>query len=218
MGPTLTNDTRTPLTRSRIIDSAVEFADANGAGELSMRKLGAVLGVEAMSLYNHVANKDEILDGMIDYVFSAIRVPDPGIDWRAWIRHTGLAAMGAFGEHPWVVMLLMQRGNFGPMALEFMDRTLGVLRDAGFSDADTHHGWQMLASHTMGYAFQQMSGERQDGVGVIADRLAEVGGRFPNVSDLAPYLAECDFDREFEFGLEIIIDGLASRLGPAVSH
>lgn len=208
-----TTETRAPLTRDRIIDAAVGLADENGVDELSMRKLGASLGVEAMSLYNHVENKDDILDGMIDFVFNSIESPDPSIPWPRWVRQTGLAAMEAFTAHGWVVNLLMQRGNFGPSALDFMNRTLGVLRAAGFDDEETHHAWQMLASHTMGYAFQQASGgyEKSEMVG-LETRLASLGNEFPHVVALAPYLAECAFDQEFAFGLEIIVDGLNSRL------
>jgi AcrR family transcriptional regulator len=206
-------EVRTPLNRERIIAVAVDFADENGVEELSMRKLGAVLGVEAMSLYNHVANKDEILDGMIDHVFRAIPLPDPQEDWRTSIRTTGLAAMEQFSAHPWVVNLLMQRGNFGDSSLVFMNQVLGILRDAGFSDEETHHAWQMLASHTMGYAFQQSSGGWHDKEwqGLEA-RLAGLGGRFPHVADLAPLLADCEFGAEYAFGLEIIISGLEARL------
>lgn len=206
-------ETRAPLTRERIIDAAVGLADKNGVDELSMRKLGAALGVEAMSLYNHIENKDDILDGMIDFVFSSIETPDPSISWQQWVRRTGLAAMETFTDHGWVVNLLMQRGNFGPSALDFMNRSLGVLRGAGFDDESTHHAWQMLASHTMGYAFQQASGGyEKSGMPGLETRLASLGNEFPHVAALAPYLAECAFDQEFAFGLEIIIDGLASRL------
>ena len=207
-------ETRAPLTRDRIIDAAVRFADHQGADELSMRKLGAELGVEAMSLYNHVANKDEILDGMIDHVFKTIPLPDPEEDWQVSVRSTGLAAMEQFTAHPWVVGLLMQRGNFGNASLVFMNQVLGILRAAGFSDEDTHHAWQMLASHTMGYAFQQSSGSghEKDWNG-LEDQLARLGHQFPHVAALAPLLAECEFGSEYAFGLEIIISGLEARLG-----
>lgn len=205
---------RSPLNRERIIDAAVAYADENGADELSMRKLGAVLGVEAMSLYNHVANKDEILDGMIDHVFAAIPLPDPNQDWRVSVRTTGLAAMEQFSAHPWVVNLLMQRGNFGDASLVFMNQVLGILREAGFSDEETHHAWQMLASHTMGYAFQQSSGgwHEKDWEGLEA-QLSRLSARFPHVAALAPLLADCEFGSEYAFGLEIIISGLEARLG-----
>jgi AcrR family transcriptional regulator len=203
------------LTRERIIEAAVVFADRNGVDELSMRKLGAELGVEAMSLYNHVENKDDIFDGMIDRVFATIPLPDADSDWRDSIRATALEAMDQFTAHPWVVNLLMQRGNYGNSSLNFMNRILGLLRAAGFSDEYTHHAWQMLASHTMGYAFQQASGEyREKDWDGIEEQLSRLGDRYPHVAELAPYLAGCEFGTEFAFGLDIIISGLDSRLEP----
>ena len=201
--------TRTPLTRERIIDAAVVLADSGGIDELSMRKLGAELGVEAMSLYNHVENKDDILDGMIDHVFRAIPLPAADSDWRSSIRETALVALDQFVEHPWMVSLLMQRGTYGQSSLGFMDRVLGLFRDAGFTDEDAHHAWQMLASHTMGYAFQQVSsGHDKHGWESSFPDLSV----FPNLAAIAPYLAECEHGIEFAFGLEIIIAGLAARL------
>lgn len=208
-----TTVTRAPLSRERIIDAAVAFADENGVDELSMRKLGAELGVEAMSLYNHVENKDDILDGMIDQVFAEVPLPDTEADWKVSIRDTALKAMDQFAAHSWLVNVLMHRGSFGNSSLLFMDRTLGLLRNAGFSDEDTHHAWQMLASHTMGYAFQQSSaGLKDTDWDGMVDQLASLGERFPNVADLALYLGDCQFGTEFAFGLEIIIDGLSARL------
>ena len=205
----ISTGTRAPLTRDRIIDAAVVLADTGGVDELSMRKLGAELGVEAMSLYNHVANKDDILDGMIDHVFRAIPLPASDSDWRFSIREAALAALDQFVEHPWMVNLLMQRGTYGQTSLRFMDRVLGLFRDAGFTEEDAHHAWQMLASHTMGYAFQQASGG--DDKHGWESRLPDLSV-FPNVAALAPYLANCEFGTEFAFGLEIIIAGLAARL------
>jgi len=205
----ISTGTRAPLTRDRIIDAAVVLADTAGVDELSMRKLGAELGVEAMSLYNHVENKDDILDGMIDHVFRAIPLPPADSDWRLSIRETALAALDQFVEHPWMVNLLMQRGTYGQSSLRFMDRVLGLFREAGFTEEDAHHAWQMLASHTMGYAFQQASGEH-DKHGWESS-LPDLSV-FPNVAALAPYLANCEFGAEFAFGLEIIIAGLAARL------
>lgn len=206
----MTTTERIPLNRERIIEAAVAYADEHGLEDLSMRKLGAQLGVEAMSLYNHVANKDDIYDGMIDHVFSKIPLPDPEADWKIQIRQVGEAAMRSFGEHAWVPYVLMQRGNFGPAALQFMDRTLAVLESAGLSVADQHHAWQMLASHTMGYAFQRGANP----TGEITDYAAAMQAlsQFPHVGRLAPLLVQCQWDEEYMFGLEIIIDGLAARL------
>ncbi len=207
--------TRTPLTRERIIIAAVTYADEHGVEELSMRKLGAALGVEAMSLYNHVEGKDDIHDGMIDYVFSSIPLPGPDLPWRDAIRQIGTAALEEFSRHPWVVQLLMRRGNFGPGSLAFMDTVLGFLRRAGFTDEDTHHAWQMLASHTIGYAVQQATapGIVQEEMADIAAQMAQLGDQFPNVAAVAPHLVQCNFGIEYELGLEIILDGLETRLG-----
>jgi AcrR family transcriptional regulator len=207
--------TRTPLTRARIIETAVVYADEHGVEELSMRKLGAALGVEAMSLYNHVEGKDDIYDGMIDYVFSSISMPDADLDWKDAMRQIGPAALEQFNRHPWAVQLLMQRGNTGPGFLAFMDRTLGFLRKAGFSDEDTQHAWQMLASHTMGYAVQQATapGTMEREMVDIQRQMAQLGDQFPNVAALGPLIVQCNFATEYGFGLEIILDGLESRLG-----
>jgi AcrR family transcriptional regulator len=213
---TVTTTTRTPLTRERIIEAAIVFADAHGVDELSMRKLGAVLGVEAMSLYNHVANKDDIYDGMIDHVFNEIPLPDSALDWKEQTRRLGHGAMEQFGRHPWVVYLLMARGNFGPGALHFMDHVLGLLLEAGFGEEDAHHAWQMLASHTMGYAFQSSTGAgmaEKDYAALVETRSAEIMRLYPNVARLTPLIVDCAWDREYLFGLEIIIDGLDARLG-----
>ena len=210
----VTTTQRQTLTRDRIIEAAVAYADEYGIEALSMRKLGAELEVEAMSLYNHVGNKDDIYDGMIDYVFASIPLPDPGTTWQESIRSIGVAGMDALTTHGWVVSLLMVRGNFGPSALRFTDAVIGILTEAGFSDEDAHHAWQMLSSHTMGYAFQagaNPTGMHKEHLDVEA-ALAAVGDHFPNVARLAPLLAQCEYGSEYAFGLEIIIDGLAARL------
>ncbi|MCL1601608.1 MAG: TetR/AcrR family transcriptional regulator [Actinomycetia bacterium] len=210
----MTTTQRPTLTRDRIIEAAVAYADEHGIDALSMRKLGAELDVEAMSLYNHVANKDDIYDGMIEYVFASLPLPDPDADWQDSIRFIGVAGMDTFTSHGWIVALLMIRGNFGPSALRFTDAVIGILTNAGFSDEDAHHAWQMLSSHTMGYAFQAAAnpeGLQKEHVDVEA-ALTAAADHFPNVARLAPFLAQCEYGSEYAFGLEIIIDGLAARL------
>ncbi len=210
----VTTTEREPLTRGRIIEAAMAFADENGLEALSMRKLGARLGVEAMSLYNHVDNKDDIYDGMIDCVFASIPLPDEDADWKDAIRSVGMAAMDAFTLHPWTVSLLMARGTSGPAALRFTDRIIGIFTNAGFSDEDAHHAWQMLASHTMGYAFQQIANP-DPARHVLSHTVNPAEGEeteYPNLARLAPILECCVYMTEFAFGLEIIIDGLEARL------
>ena len=210
----MTTTERAPLTREQIIEAAVAYADEHGIDDLSMRKLGADLGVEAMSLYNHVDNKDDIYDGMIDYVFSSISLPAEDLKWKDAIRQVGASAMESFGQHNWVVFALMQRGNFGPGALAFMDNVVGRFLVAGFTDEDSHHAWQMLASHTMGYAFQSATnpGRAEVEKANLQTLLSQAGEQFPHVAVLGPYLAQCDFSMEYMFGLEIILDGLQARL------
>lgn len=210
----MTTTERLPLTRERIIEAAVAFADEHGIDDLSMRKLGAELGVEAMSLYNHVDNKDDIYDGMINYVFESIEMPSEGVDWRTGIRDICASTMEILWTHSWAVITLMQRGNFGPSALSFMNEVVGRLRNAGLNDEDIHHGWQMLASHTMGYASQAATnpGVMEQKLSNLQAMMAENEERYPHVAALGPLLSECQWDREYMFGLEIILDGLEARL------
>jgi len=211
----MATETRITLNRARVIEAAVAYADTNGIDDMSMRKLGAELGVEAMSLYNHVDDKADLQSGMIDHVFAAIDLPDPELDWKEQTRRIGRAAMEQFATHPWVVFLLMQQGNTGPGSLRFMDYVVGVLLRAGFSESDTHHAWQMLASHTMGYTFQSAAapGVIESEYSKLEAQMGQLVEEFPNVARIAPNLIQCAYDREYMFGLEIIIDGLESRLG-----
>lgn len=211
----MTTTTRQPLTRERVIEAAVAYADEHGVDDMSMRKLGAELGVEAMSLYNHVDNKDDLYSGMVDWVFSQITLADATLVWKEQARIIGRDALEVFRAHPWVVSLLMTIGNFGDGALRFMNHVLNVLLDAGLSDEDAHHAWQMLASHTMGYAFQSMGGKgtHHKDFSSIEEQLPRISREFPNVARLAPLLIDCSWDTEYQFGLEIILDGLEARLG-----
>jgi AcrR family transcriptional regulator len=204
--------TRPPLTRDRIIEVAVAYADEHGVEGLSMRKLGAELSVEAMSLYNHVENKDDMFDGMIDFVFSAIPIPDADLDWKDHLRKLGEGTMTVFGRHAWIIHLCMTRGLSGPGALRFMDHVLGVLAEAGFDDEYAHHAWQMMASHTMGYALQAGVGVAEKDHAEFEMMLPKLAREVPNVARMAPFLINCSWSDEYMFGLEIILDGLGARL------
>ena len=123
---------RSPLSRERVLLAAVALADEHGIASLSMRRLGDVLGVEAMSLYNHVANKDELLDGMVDLVFSEIDLPVGGADWKTAMRERAQSARQALGRHPWAIALMSTRTSPGPATLRHHDAVIGSLRTAGF--------------------------------------------------------------------------------------
>ncbi len=123
---------RAPLTKERVLRTAVALADKIGIGSLSMRRLGQALGVEAMSLYKHVSNKEDILDGIVDLVVAEIDLPTVDDDWKSAIRRRATSAHAVLMRHPWVTMLLVSRANVGPAMLSYVDATIGCLREAGF--------------------------------------------------------------------------------------
>jgi AcrR family transcriptional regulator len=148
---------RIPLNRDRVLGAAVAFADTNGIGSLSMRKLGEALGVEAMSLYNHVANKDELLDGMVDRVFSEIDLPAGAGDWRTAMRERAVSARRALSHHPWAIALMQSRTAPGPATLRHHNAVIGSLREAGFSIELAAHAFSALDSYIYGFALQETS-------------------------------------------------------------
>src|SRR3712207_3704414 len=130
---------RPPLTRERVLHAAIKLADAEGFESLSMRKLAGKLGVEAMSLYNHVANKEDLLDEMVDVVFGEIRLPSTGGDWKAEMRARAVSAREVLLQHRWAIGLMEGRLRPGPANLRYHDAVMGCLREAGFSFAEAVH-------------------------------------------------------------------------------
>jgi len=145
---------RKPLSRERILAAALELVDEQGIDALSMRKLGQALGYEAMSLYNHVANKDDVLDGILDLVLAEMEPPDTGGGLPA-IRDAALSAHEALRRHPWAAGLLMTPTRVRPGRLEFMDALLGALRTAGFSAETTYHAYHVIDAHIIGFSLWQ---------------------------------------------------------------
>ena len=206
---------RAPLSRDRVLRAAVALADTAGISALSMRKLGEALGVEAMSLYNHVASKGDLLDGMIDLVFSEIDLPSGDGDWRAAMRGRAISARQVLHRHRWAIGLMESRTSPGPATLRHHDAVLGRLRRAGFPVALTAHAYSLLDSYIYGFALQEAS--LPFGTGEEAARVAEeISGQF--ASGQYPYLTEMamehvvqpgyDFCDEFETGLDLILDAL----------
>ncbi len=212
-----TGTKRSPLTRDRIIAAAVAFTDENGIESLSMRKLGHELGVEAMSLYNHVADKDDILSGMVDSLFAEFEMP-VGEDWKSAVRVTAFSAKNVIAAHPWAVGLLSARQGMGEGTFQLMDAMMGLLLDAGYDTPTTHHAWHVIASHVMGYAFQEANSPFGDGDDhdheASVELIRRFGDQFPSLAQVAPHLMECSYDEEFAFGLEIILSGIEAR-GPS---
>jgi AcrR family transcriptional regulator len=206
---------RTPLTRQRVLRAALALADRGGVGSLSMRRLAQELGVEAMSLYHHVANKDEILDGIVDVVFSEIDLPSGEGDWKQAMRQRAISAREALRRHPWATSLMESRSTPGPANLRHHDAVIGCLRRAGFPVELAAHAYSLLDAYVYGFALQEASLPFR-----TPEETAEVAqtimARFP--ADAYPHLTELavqhvlqpgyDYGSEYEFGLDLILDGL----------
>ncbi len=211
---------RTPLHRERVLHAAVALADRSGLDALSMRKLGEAVGVEAMSLYHHVANKDDLLDGMIDVVFSEIDLPSSEADWKTAMRHRAISVRRVLSRHRWAIGLMESRPSPGPATLRHHDAVIGCLRNASFSVELTAHAYSVLDSYIYGFALQERS-LPFDTPDETAELAQVILAQFP--ADEYPHLAELttehvlrpgyDYGNEFEFGLDLILDGL-DRLGP----
>jgi AcrR family transcriptional regulator len=212
---------RRTLTRQRVLRTAVALADERGLKELTMRSLARKLDVEAMSLYNHVANKEDLLDGMIELVFSEIEPPAAGRDWKAELRTRAVSTRAALLRHRWAVGEMEGRTNHGPSNLEVHDAVLGCLRAAGFSIEMTVHAMSVQDAYIYGFALQQtdMSSQTAEDFATEAQRqmvaYADALAAYPNLVEVVGgYVAQAgyDYDREFLFGLDVILNGLERLL------
>jgi AcrR family transcriptional regulator len=198
-----------------VLRAAIALADEGGIESLSMRKLGQELGVEAMSLYNHVANKDDLLDGIVDAVTSEIDVPSDAADWKAAIRQTAISSHDVFVRHRWACSLMMRRPRASPVRMRWMEAVLRTLREAGFSADMTHHAYHALDSHITGFTLWQVSmpfGSQEELVDLAEGLLRQIpADEYPYVIEHAEqHIAPSSpgGQSEFEFGLELILDGL----------
>lgn len=212
---------RAPLTRERVLRTAVELADAGGIEALSMRKLGESLGVEAMSLYNHVSSKEDLLDGMIDIVFDEIELPSPEDGWRESMRRRASSIRQALSRHRWAVGLMESRATPGPATLRHHDAVIGCLRRGGFSVASTAHAFSVLDSYIYGFALQEkgLPFETPDETSEVARSIMEgfAEGEYPHLAEMATghiLRPGYSYGEEFAYGLDLILDGLErSRKG-----
>jgi AcrR family transcriptional regulator len=226
---------RVPLNRERVLHAAIRLADEGGIESLSMRKLARELGVEAMSLYNHVANKGDLVDGIVDLVVSEIALPSDAADWEAAIRECAISAHEAFLRHPWACSLVMSpttaRGARVPR-LRYMEWLLRRLRDAGFSPELTYHAYHALDGHILGFTLWQLGhsaaaleiGGAQDFADFAGKLLQELrAGDYPNLAEhVEQHITatgdgdgDGESESEFEFGLSLILDGLKRARGIA---
>lgn len=209
---------RTTLNRDRVLDAGVALADAEGINALTMRRLAGELDVEAMSLYNHVNNKDDLLDGMLDRVVGEIELPEGGPDWRHRARRRAISAHAILMRHPWAAAMWVSRLNPGPARMRYVDTSLRNLREAGFSSGLLDRTFHTIENHIVGHALQAL------GFPLESDEMEEASEQFlrsfpvKEYPDLAAHVrhhmehpGEGD---EFEFGLELILDGV-ERIGPA---
>ena len=212
-------DPRPPLTRQRVLDTAVALADREGVRSLSMRKLAQELGVEAMSLYHHVANKDDILDGLVDVVFGEIDLPAGEDGWRAAMRQRAISAREALRRHPWATGLMESRPTPGAANLRHHDAVLGVLRGAGFSVQLAAHAYSLLDSYIYGFALQEASlpfHTPEEAAQVAQAIMAEFpASEYPHLTEIAvDHVLQpgYDYGNEYLFGLDLILDGLERAL------
>jgi AcrR family transcriptional regulator len=204
---------RVPLSRDRVLRAAVSLADEAGIEALSMRKLGQELGVEAMSLYNHVANKDDILGGMVDIVMGEIELPASGADWKVAIRRTAKSAYEVLLGHAWAASLVLTGPGVSYARLRYMDAILGSLRTGGFSAEMTDHAYHALDSHIMGFTLWQVGiSAGLVNISSVTDFLEQLDQEaYPYLAEHAQqHLKERDPEDEgaFAFGLDLILDGL----------
>jgi AcrR family transcriptional regulator len=214
--PTTKVRARIPLTRDRVLQAALRLADTGGIEALSMRKLGQELGVEAMAIYHHFANKDEVLDGIIDLVFAEIDLPPADGEWKSAMRRRGISLRDALARHRWAIGLMESRAKPGPANLRHHDAILGNLRGGGFSVEMAAHAYSVLDGYIYGYALTKMTlpFEGSDDVAEVAQTMLEPfpAGEYPHLLEFITEHAMqpgYDYGDEFEYGLDLILDGLA---------
>ena len=197
------------------MQAAIRLADRDGIAALSMRKLGQEVGVEAMSLYNHVRNKEDVLNGMVDFVFSEIDLPSSGSDWATAMRQRAISARQALLRHQWAIGLMESRVQPGPATLRHHDSVLRNLRESGFSVELAAHAYSLLDSYIYGFTLNELSlpFDTSEGAAEVAGNIFRefLQGEYPYLAEMATEHAMkpgYNYGDEFEFGLELILDGL----------
>lgn len=221
---------RKPLSRDRVLRRAVKLADTSGLDAVSMRGLGTDLGVEAMSLYNHVANKEALLDAMVEHVgaelnaeitaHEAAGAPDPAQDWKGALRARALAARFVMLRHPWMPTVLQSRTTMSLEVIRYFDGVVAILMAGGFGHDLTHHSLHALGSRVLGFS-QELFDPGDSAEDTSEEVLAQMADAVPNLVAMLANAAHtdgpeqtlgfCDDQTEFEFGLDVTLDGLEAR-------
>jgi AcrR family transcriptional regulator len=213
-------ESRLRMSRERVLHAAIGLADREGIGALTMRRLAQELGVEAMTLYYYLPNKDAILNGIAEIVVNEIELPAPGGNWKAEMRRTAMSAYEIMIRHPWAPNLILSVAEVSPARLRYMDAILGCFRQAGFSPDLTDHAYHAVESHIMGFTLWEVGmnlGTAEDLKALATAFLEQLpADQFPWVAEhvhqhLKPRRA--DDEGEFAFGLDLILDGLARLRG-----
>ncbi|MGW7286104.1 TetR/AcrR family transcriptional regulator [Streptomyces sp. NPDC054847] len=209
---------RRPLSKDTVLRTALALADEAGTGALTMRKIADRLGVEAMSLYHHVRNKEAILDGMVDILFGEIELPPTDLPWRPAIRRRAVSTRDALMRHPWAIGLMDSRSNPGPATLRHHDAVIGCLRAGGFTIAGAAHAFSVLDSYIYGFTLQELSlpFEPSTGIDDLADSILQQmpGDEFPHLTEMITLHAlkpGYTYAAEFDIGLDLVLDGLQQR-------
>lgn len=208
---------RPPLSHERVVDAASRVADASGLAGVSMRSVGRELGVEAMSLYHHVHNKDAVLDGLADWIFARIATPHVGAPWRDQMEARARSAREVLAAHPWGLGLIESRRDPGPATLGHHDAVLGCLRSAGFSVTLAAHAFSVLDAYIFGFVLTEVNLPFEPGESA-EDFVADLGAALADHPHLAEMVAEQVVGRhyaygdEFDFGLALVLDGLEQRV------
>ncbi len=209
-----TQKKRPTLNRDRVLRAAMALADRDGIEALSMRRLGQELGVEAMSLYNHVANKEAVLAGIVDLIVGDIDLGGAGASWKEAARRRAISMRRVFAGHPWALGLLEARRNLGPAALGYCEAVLGGLRHAGFSPVFAMRTFSVLDSYIYGYCLQEKnlpSGSAAEATETTGQFLRQVPeSQYPHLVEIASAFMHSGFDftREFELGLDLLLEAL----------
>jgi AcrR family transcriptional regulator len=216
--------TRAPVTRDLALRAAAALADRDGLASLSMRKLARELGIEAMSVYHHLKNKEELLAGMVDLVFSEINLPVAGQDWKTVLRDRAESTRTVLTRHPWAISIMDSRTTPGPATLRHQDAAIGCLRGAGLSIAMAAHAMSLVDSYVHGFVLQEVSLPLDD-TGDIGAATEDILQQQPMMRNAFPHLAEMAvqlilqpgyaYSNEFPFGLRIILGGLEAALAEA---
>jgi AcrR family transcriptional regulator len=205
---------RTQLTRERVLAAAIGFADRDGIEAISMRRLAQDLGVEAMSLYTHVRNKDDLLDGMVDALVGQIPLGVRDGDWKTSIRAMAFDARGVFKRHPWAPRIVQTRSAPGPAMLGYLNTVIGTFREGGFSIAQAHHALHLFGSRLLGFTQDLFDDSAELDPEAAASVAQEMRTAFPYVAEMAVAvthdgaLGPCDDDAEFTLTLDLMLDAL----------